>query len=271
MPALDELANHELIAILRNGQRTLASLHGHEAIAGLLIPSSGATSVTGASLALSAVAQAHAEGVSMAELVEQHPVVLALLAPRIGDRNGTDELGMFAGPVPAPSGSTTIPRPGRGRPRGAAPTGALAAGADGPYGVGARPSARRRQGAPSRMVRHLTLDELAHAAQLRTLPVDLDTRREPTGTSLPSRFRLDGRRARRGRSPPRPAVVVGGRGANAAAGVSTGTATGPIIMWHNRTRSAETVGAVLVVGHLDPLSPPSSRGWARSSPRRAAR
>ncbi len=38
VPALDELANHELVAILRNGRRTLASLHGHEAIAGLLIP-----------------------------------------------------------------------------------------------------------------------------------------------------------------------------------------------------------------------------------------
>ena len=59
MPALDGLGNHELLALLRNGQQSLVSLHGHEALAGLLIPAASAATVTGASLALSALAQAH--------------------------------------------------------------------------------------------------------------------------------------------------------------------------------------------------------------------
>ena len=82
--ALDELGNHELLAVLRNGRRTLVSLHGHEALAGLLIPDADAATVTGASLALSAIAQARAEGITLDELVERDPVVLALVPPRIG-------------------------------------------------------------------------------------------------------------------------------------------------------------------------------------------
>ena len=192
VPALDELANHELVAILRNGRRTLASLHGHEAIAGLLIPSSAAASVTGASLALSAVAQAHAEGVPMAELIERDPVVLALLAPSIGDRNGIDELGIVAVPLPAPAGTRDDPDPAavarealRLRVRWLQELTARTAWelAHRLVAVGVLPSLGS--------VRLLTLDELARAAQLRTLPADLDARREPTGSSLPSRFRLD--------------------------------------------------------------------------------
>ncbi len=240
---------------------TLASLHGHEAIAGLLIPSSAAASVTGASLALSAVAQAHAEGVPMAELIERDPVVLALLAPSIGGRNRTEDLGIVAGPLPAPSGSRDDPDPAavarealRLRVRWLQELTARAAWelAHRLVAVEVLPSLGS--------VRLLTLDELARAAQLRTLPADLDARREPTGTSLPSRFRLDddggawavaapsGRRRRRA-----------GAG-DGAAGVSTGTATGTVVVWRDGLDPAATVGAVLVVGHLDPrLAPLISR------------
>ena len=273
VPALDELANHELVAILRNGRRTLASLHGHEAIAGLLIPSSAAASVTGASLALSAVAQAHAEGVSMAELIERDPVVLALLAPSIGDRNGTDDLGIVAGPLPAPSGSHDDPDPAavarealRLRVRWLQELTARTAWelAHRLVAVEVLPSLGS--------VRLLTLDELAHAAQLRTLPADLDARREPTGTSLPSRFRLDDdgaawavtapssrRRRRAGAPTARPASAPAPR-----AGTRRRVARSDSIPPRPSARCWWSATSTRV-------SPRSSRGWARSSPRRAAR
>ena len=105
VPALGALTNHELIAVIRNGRRELASLHGHEAIAGLLIPGAAAASVTGASIALSAVAQARAEGVGLAEMIEHDPVVLALVPPRIGPR--ADALAGLA-PLPLSSPATSV-------------------------------------------------------------------------------------------------------------------------------------------------------------------
>jgi pyruvate,water dikinase len=261
VPALDELANHELVAILRNGRRTLTSLHGHEAIAGLLIPSTATASVTGASLALSAVAQAHAEGVPMAELIERDPVVLALLAPSIGNLNAIDELGMVAMPLPAPAAIREDPDPAavarealRLRVRWLQELTARTAWelAHRLVAVGVLPSLRS--------VRLLTLDELAGAAQVRTVPADLDARREPTGSSLPARFRLDddgtawavpapsSRRRRRARAH------------DGAVGVSTGTACGSVLVWHDNLDRDVPVGTVLVVSHLDPrLAPIISR------------
>ncbi len=97
VPALGELSNQQLLAVLRNGRATLVSLHGHEALAGVLIPEASAATVTGASLALSALAQARAEGVTLADLVERDPVVLALLPPRVG---AVPALGALASAVP---------------------------------------------------------------------------------------------------------------------------------------------------------------------------
>jgi phosphohistidine swiveling domain-containing protein len=260
VPALDELANHELVAILRNGRQTLASLHGHEAIAGLLIPSSTTASVTGASLALSAVAQAHAEGVPMAELIERDPVVLALLAPSIGDRTDLDALGLVAAPPAAP-GVHDEPDPAavarealRLRARWVQELTARTAWelAHRLVAVGVLPSLGS--------VRLLTLDELAHAAQLRTVPADLHARREPTGASLPARFRLDDDGAAWMVPPPssRRRRRAGTR--DGAVGVSAGTASGPVVVWRDRADSDVPVGAVLVVSHLDPrLAPVISR------------
>jgi pyruvate,water dikinase len=260
VPALDELANHELVAILRNGRQTLASLHGHEAIAGLLIPSSTAASVTGASLALSAVAQAHAEGVPMVELIERDPVVLALLAPSIGDRNGVDALDLATAPASPPHAINDDPDPAaiarealRLRVRWVQELTARTAWelAHRLKAVGVLPSLGS--------VRLLTLDELAAAAQLRTVPADLENRHEPAGASLPARFRLDddGRawavaapssRRRRAGVP------------DGALGVSPGVASGPVVVWRDRADRDVPAGAVLVVSHLDPrLAPVISR------------
>ncbi len=83
VPAIDQLSNVALIAVLDNGRTALRALHGYEALAGMLVPDTG-EGVTAAALALSALAEARAEGVAVDDVVETHPVVLALAPPRIG-------------------------------------------------------------------------------------------------------------------------------------------------------------------------------------------
>ena len=83
VPAIDQLSNAALIAVLDNGRTALRALHGYEALAGMLVPDTG-EGVTAAALALSALAEARAEGVAVDDVVETHPVVLALAPPRIG-------------------------------------------------------------------------------------------------------------------------------------------------------------------------------------------
>src|SRR5262245_8536279 len=103
VPGLDDLSNGELLAVLDNGRTALRALHGYEALAGMLIPDAG-TGVTAASLAMSALAEAQAEGVDPADLVEANPVVLALAPPRIGaDSPLAPLLGGGPAPVPAPA------------------------------------------------------------------------------------------------------------------------------------------------------------------------
>lgn len=266
VPALDQLGNIELLAVLRNARRSLASVHGHEALAGLLIPEAEAASVTGASLALSAVAQARDEGVSLCDLVERDPVVLALVPPRIGPTPAFAEL--VSAPIPA--GRTFD-----------------SAGED----VEAHPSAVTREALRLRVrwlqeltgraawelgrrlvdvgvlpsqaaVRSLTFDELEHAVRRRAVPGDLTTRRDPAGRPLPSRFRLTDagvpvavapgprRRARRRGVPDDAGVGAGG-------GVGTGTVlVGGVAAGGDARGVSLPSGTVLVVPHLDPRLAP---------------
>ena len=92
VPAPGELSDEQLLAVLVNGRRTLVSLHGHEALVGLLIPSAAAATVTGASLAFDAISRTRHDSLSLDELVALHPVVLALVPPRIGGDAGLGEL-----------------------------------------------------------------------------------------------------------------------------------------------------------------------------------
>ena len=250
VPALSELSNPQLFALLRNSRRTLVSLHGHEALAGLLIPEAGAATVTGASLALSALAQAKSEGVSLCDLVERDPVVLALVPPRISATPAIDALDGVEPPLtfgldtPEPDPAAVAREALRLRVRWVQELTARAAWELGRrlVDVGVLPS--------HESVRLLRLDELADAVQRRTVPADLAERSEPAGQSLPSRFRLsdDGaavavpvssRRRRRGAS----------RGADAeGVGAGGGVGEGPV---HVGGGDIPT-GSVLVVGHLDP-------------------
>jgi phosphohistidine swiveling domain-containing protein len=255
VPRIDDLSNDALLAVLDNGRTALRALHGYEALAGMLVPDTG-EGATAAALALSALAEARAEGVDLDELVETHPVVLALTPPRVG---GEPELG--AGPLAtidlragaataAPAAGTTPATPAveptsdaavarealRLRARWVQELTARAAWQLGHrlVSVGVLPDQ------PS--VRRLGLDELRGAARARTVPTDLHARPDPAATpprSLPAQFRLTPDNTPVAVAPP--TAGPGGVGAGGGAG------SGPVHIGDD-----PPVGAVLVVTHLDP-------------------
>jgi pyruvate,water dikinase len=245
VPRIDELSNAALLAVLDNGRTALRALHGYEVLAGMLIPGSeGGT--TAASLALSALAEAQAEGVDLDDLVESSPVVLALAPPRIAEGHGLTELAA----VPAAPAEVTAPSPAsdgavvrealRLRARWVQELTARAAWQLGHrlVCVGVLPD--------QDTVRLLGLDELQAAVVSRTAPADLADRIDPTVTAprpLPAQFRL---------TPDNTPVAVAAPGAGAnGVGAGGGSGSGPVHLGENPPE-----GAVLVVTHLDPRLAP---------------
>jgi phosphohistidine swiveling domain-containing protein len=241
VPSLDDLSNAELLAVLDNGRTALRAIHGYEALAGMLIPDAD-DGVTAASLAMSALAEARAEDVDDDELVETHPVVLALTPPRIGDDTplagiAPAALAAPSGPVsPGPDGDAAVVREAlRLRARWVQELTARAAWVLGGRlrCVGVLP------GQPA--VRLLGLDELRTAALQRAVPADLADRAEAAANSpkpLPAQFRLT--------RDQRPVAVVSpatGDGIGAGGGEGVGQA---------HLGGDPPPGAVLVVTHLDP-------------------
>jgi pyruvate,water dikinase len=250
VPRVDELSNAALLAVLDNGRTALRALHGYEALAGMLVPASDETA-TAASLALSALAEARAEGVDLDELVESSPVVLALAPPRIGS-----DPELTFGPVP------TIDL------RDGAPSAAPAvepASDDAVVREALRLRARWVQELTSRAawqlghrlmsvgvlrdqqsVRLLGLDELRTSVRTRSAPVDLHVRPDPVTTPprpLPAQFRLTPDNTPVAVAPP--TAGPGGVGAGGGAG------SGPVHVGDD-----PPAGAVLVVTHLDPRLAP---------------
>jgi rifampicin phosphotransferase len=242
VPALAELNNRDLLAVLENGRAALVPLHGYEALAGMFAadgPGASGTP-TGASMALSALAEARAEGVPRDELVARHPVVLALVPPRIGP------------PAELPTASIDPPRPAddadelavgreamRLRSRWVQELTARAA-----WELGARLAAAGVL-AEQDDVRLLGLDELVTAVERRVVPESLSDRDVivvDEAAPLPTEFRLtaDGT--------PVPVVRPGsGRATGAGGGIGRGRAD------HTDDPAP---GAVLVVAHLDPRLAP---------------
>jgi pyruvate,water dikinase len=261
VPTMDELSNQQLLDLLHNGRRSLVSLHGHEALAGLLIPEAGAATVTAASLALTAIAQARSEGVALAELVERDPVVLALMAPRIGSMPLPDSFDAFGATVAAhpggQPGAAAEPHPAavarealRLRVRWVQELTARAASELGLrlWDVGVLPS--------HDSVRLLRLGELVDAAATRRAPADLPARLAPQGRPLPSRFRLAGDGSAIPVPPP-PRRRRGARssGAGGAIGVAGGVGRGPVLVAPAQPADVPPA-TVLVVPHLDPRLAP---------------
>jgi phosphohistidine swiveling domain-containing protein len=261
VPRLDDLSNAALLAVLDNGRTALRALHGYEALSGMLVPEAS-TPITAASIAMSALAEARAEGVDIDDLTRHNPVVLALTPPRVGPDPALSTID-----VRSTAASAGVSSPGTGRSAGIG-TGAAAAApvAPVPHPDGdavvreaLRLRARWVQELTARAawqlgcrlvsvgvlpgqdaVRLLTLDELRAAALRRAVPDDLATRTDPgeSARALPARFRLtaDGR--------PLAVVPASGQGGVGAAG---GVGSGPAHLGGD-----PPVGAVLVVTHLDP-------------------
>ena len=240
------MTDEQLVAVLANSRRTLVSLHGHEALVGLLIPSAAAATVTGASLAFEAIARTRRDGLTVDELVATHPVVLALVPPRIGGDSGladlvaastSDVVGMAVDADAAAIAREAL----RLRIRWLQELMARAA-----LEIGTRLVARGALRAADD-VRHLRWDELDGAVRRRRALVPT-IGRAPTATrALPARFRLDDNG--------RPWAVAeerrtrGGRD-DGAVGAGGGTVTAPVHV-HDGSTEIPT-GHVLVVGHLDP-------------------
>jgi pyruvate,water dikinase len=246
VPRIDELSNPALLAVLDNGRTALRALHGYEALAGMLVPETG-ESVTAASLALSVLAEARAEGVDIDDLVESNPVVLALSPPRIGGEPSfgpapVATIDLRAGapalaPVAEPAADDAVVREAlRLRARWVQELTARVAWELGHrlVCVGLLPD--------QEAVRLLRLDELQAAARTRTVPADLPERIDSAASSprpLPAQFRLTADGTAVALTPP--SAGPGGVGAGGGAG------SGPVHVGDD-----PPAGAVLVVTHLDP-------------------
>ena len=105
VPDPADLGDLELLTVLANSQQTLAALHAYEVLSGFFLEQRQA-GTTGASMALSTLARARAEGLDDTEVVARYPVVLALVPPEVGGRR---ELPPTRVPPPAPRGDSEDP------------------------------------------------------------------------------------------------------------------------------------------------------------------
>ncbi|GAA5024379.1 PEP/pyruvate-binding domain-containing protein [Streptomyces siamensis] len=80
-PSPSSLSSPALVSALRWARTALVSLHAQEALAGALLPDGGVDTAAGA--ALTALADARAEGVPEDRIAVVEPVVLALVAPSL--------------------------------------------------------------------------------------------------------------------------------------------------------------------------------------------
>jgi len=243
-PPPGEMLSGQLLDAVAWGRQVLSSLHAQESLAGALLGAgSGATA---AGEALAELTEGRRRGLSDEQLLERHPVLLALLPPALGDRP----------PLPAQTGWTTSPRG----------VGAL------PVREGLRLRIRWVHEMQAQLVRELAQrvdagecgfgssrlvllrwEELVEAADGKGLPSDL-AEREPRSLDagpLPAAFRLaDGRPV--AQLPP--GHRASGEGQGAGGGFGTGTA------WDGHGDRPEH--PVLVVRSLDPALAPLLPGLA---------
>ena len=86
IPALNSLSDEELLSVLERGRITLQSLHGHEVLCGIAMRSASAAPRTAAGDGLAALAHAQSRGLDDGAAIANRPEVLALIAPRMGQR-----------------------------------------------------------------------------------------------------------------------------------------------------------------------------------------
>ncbi|MFI7501563.1 PEP/pyruvate-binding domain-containing protein [Streptomyces sp. NPDC049687] len=242
-PPPREMLSGQLLDAIAWGRHVLSSLHAQESLAGALL--GAGTGATAAGEALAELTEGRRRGLNDEQLLERHPVLLALLPPSLGDRP----------PLPEQTGWTTAPRG----------VGTL------PVREGLRLRIRWVQEMQAQMVRELAQrvdagecgfgasrlvllrwEELVAAADGKGLPADIAERRprEDTG-ALPAAFRLaDGHPVAQLPSGHR----ASGEGQGAGGGFGTGTA------WDGHGHRPEH--PVLVVRSLDPALAPLLPGLA---------
>jgi pyruvate,water dikinase len=233
---LPELSSEHLLEILVSLKSLLVDLHTLEVLAASL---SSTTRGTLAGSALQALRQGRLAGLGDATITADHPVVLSLTPPRVGE------------PFPLPEGMTLTPLgtqapPGlrellRLRVRWAQELQARVA-----TEIGRRAELAGHLPDPD-AVAWLTVDELTNLVQKESVPADLDARRaRRSAPPLPTHFRM---------STDGSVVPVERPGARPAGGVGAGGGRGTGTVTHADTLALErpgSVGRVLVVRTLDP-------------------
>lgn len=238
---LRELDDCDLVDLLCRLRQELIALHGHEVLAGMLLPA-GESRPSLPAVALETLRRGRADGLADGAVAARNPVVLALAPPAISP-TGTVTLPAMVGGGAALDSHGSVGELGcrdalRLRSRWAQELGARAAGE-----LGNR-LAKAGVLADAAAVRHLGLDELRRAVEEHSVPADLAAR-DIKGPPLPVAFRL---------TPAGLPVAVAGHhrphrdGLPASGGRATGTAR------HGQPRPGEQ--AVLVVDALDPRLAP---------------
>jgi pyruvate,water dikinase len=243
---LRELGDSELVDLLCRLRQELIALHGHEVLAGMLLPAEeGRPSLP--AVALETLRRGRGDGLADGAIVARHPVVLALAPPAI-DPGGSVTLPAMEGGGASLGGHGGVGELGcrdalRLRSRWAQELGARAAGELG-YRL-----AKAGVLADTAAVRLLDLGELRRAAKEHAVPADLAAR-DIAGPPLPVAFRL---------TPAGLPVAVAGHhrphhdGLPASGGRATGIAR-HIDAAGGRPAPGEP--AVLVVDALDPRLAP---------------
>jgi pyruvate,water dikinase len=85
VPALSELTNRQLLALLHRSRTILRALHAHEILMGILTDTDG-NRMTGAAVALRVLVEAREDGLTDAEILGRSPIVLALAPPKVAAR-----------------------------------------------------------------------------------------------------------------------------------------------------------------------------------------
>lgn len=229
VPDLRELTNDQLVNVIRQVRPTLRSLHGFEILCGMLGDEGQAT---GAAIALRSLALARTEGFDSKTIIEDHPEVLALAPPSIGDSVElplTTTLALSCDPPDAELG----PREAlRLRIRWVQELSSRAA-----WELGRRMVPTKAIATPT-TIAHLTLGELEQMVASGAVPDQVNERSAEVSPPLPAAFRLgeDGSVV-----PERP------QGSGQARGAGGGRGMGKV---HQGSQPQH--GDVLVVRTLDP-------------------
>lgn len=233
---LPEYDSEQLLDLLDNSCAVLRSLHGHEALIGL-ISDRGDSAVTGSGVGLRALAAARRDGLDDRQAIARDPAILALCAPVIGRPPRlppTDDLPSLRGGAPPADDPGVLREALRMRVRWVQELTARTA-----EELGRRLAEQGLLSGPAD-VRAVSLEALQEAVRSGQEPTPTDA---PSDQPLPNRFRLteDG--------VPVPMAGSGDEGVAAGGGV----AEGPIQLYDgDGDVDAVREDVVLVVDELAP-------------------